>query len=104
MDEQKKRRKYPKGFKLNAIKLVDEDNLTYEDAGRQLNTSPNNIARWHQLHHNRKKNPLLGEFTNQDLKKVIEDLQIKNSQLRNEHSILFKCLIFLAKKYNDNLL
>ena len=42
----KKRRKYTKEFKEEAVRLISEEGYSYAEAGRNLGVNPNLLSRW----------------------------------------------------------
>jgi transposase len=46
MEEGRKRRRFDKGFKLDAIRLVTEGGRSVQDVARELGIDPNTVYHW----------------------------------------------------------
>jgi transposase len=94
MEKLQVRKQYTIEFKKASIKLIDEENLTFSEAGIQMNTSPKNIRRWHKLYN---KSP-----SEQKLKEEIKRLQKNVRQIKDERDVLLKSVLFFARNFKEN--
>ncbi len=91
----RKRRKYTKEFKEEAVKLVSEQGYSYAEAGRNLGVNPNLLSRW--------KREIEGEEvappgSSAALQAELKRLRKENKQLKLEREILKKAAAFFAKE------
>ena len=92
----KKRKKYTKEFKDEAVKLITDQGYSFADAGRNLGLNPNLISRW--------KRDLEGGNTEMSpaqmvtMKSELRELRRENKRLKMEREILKKAAAFFAKK------
>jgi len=84
----KKRKKYTKEFKDEAVKLINDQGYSFADAGRNLGLNPNLISLW--------KRDLEGGDTEMSpaqmvsMKSELRELRRENKRLKMEREILKK--------------
>ncbi len=94
MATKKKRRKYSKEFKAEAVKLVLEQGLTRAQASRDLGVAESVLGRWVQL---AERNAQPGAITAEE-REELKRLRKENKVLRTEREILKKAAAFFAKE------
>ena len=91
----RKRRKYTKEFKEEAVKLVSEQGYSYAEAGRNLGVNPNLLSRWkREIEGAEVATPGSSAALQAELKR----LRKENKQLKLEREILKKAAAFFAKE------
>lgn len=94
MATKKKRRKYSKEFKAEAVKLVLEQGLTRAQASRDLGVAESVLGRWVQLAERDAQPGGLTAEEREELKRLRKEVRI----LRTEREILKKAAAFFAKE------
>ena len=94
MATKKKRRKYSKEFKAEAVKLVLEQGLTRAQASRDLGVAESVLGRWGQLAERDAQPGGLTAEEREELKRLRKEVRI----LRTEREILKKAAAFFAKE------
>ena len=93
--KEKKRRKYSREFKEEAVGLVTEQGYRISEAARNLGISAGMLGRWkREMGRQKAGNSSGGVQMEAELKK----LQRENEQLKMEREILKKAAAFFAKK------
>jgi len=93
----KRRKKYTKEFKEEAVKLITEQGYTYAEAGRNLGVNPNLISRWKKEIEGVSGNEL-SPASAVSVQAEIKRLRKENKKLRMEREILKKAAAFFAKE------
>lgn len=95
-----KRRKHSSEFKIEAVKLVTEQDYTIAEAAESLGVHPNLLAKWKQKFAPEGKvdEPAIGEKAR--LEEEVKRLRKENARLLMEREILKKATAFFAKE-ND---
>ena len=86
------RKTYDAEFKLGAVKLVTEENLTKSEAARRLGVTPTTLGTWV-----RELAPA-GEPVDVQLRDENRRLKEENRQLKMEREILKKATAFFASE------
>jgi len=93
----RKRRKYSKEFKEEAVKLVTEQGYSLAEAGRNLGVNPNMLSRW--------KKEIEGDIEGEmspgssvAMHAELKRLRKENKRLKMEREILKKAAAFFAKE------
>ena len=90
----KKRRKYTKEFKEEAVRLISEEGYSYAEAGRNLGVNPNLLSRWKREFEGIELDPGSAAAMQGELKR----LRKENKRLKMEREILKKAAAFFAKE------
>ena len=100
MNEKRKRPKYTKEFKEDAIKLVTEQGYSSLEVGRRLGINSSNISRWVRQYRQDQEDIADGGVTRKELEEKIRRLEKENKRLEMEREILKKAAAFFAKESN----
>jgi transposase len=100
MNEKKKRPKYTKVLKEDAIKLVTEQGYSSLEVGRRLGINSSNISRWVRQYRQDQEDVAEGGVTRKELEEKIRRLEKENKRLEMEREILKKAAAFFAKESN----
>ena len=94
----KKRKRYSKQFKIDAVKLITEQGYKISDTAHNLGITPNMLGRWKSELEadNDHAFPGTGQMTPE--KAELHRLRKENQQLRMEREILKKATAFFAKE------
>jgi transposase len=98
MNEKRKRPKYTKEFREDAVKLVTEQGYSSNEAGRRLGVSQSNISRWVREYRKDQEDMANGGVTRKELEDKIRRLEKENRRLEMEREILKKAAAFFAKE------
>jgi transposase len=98
MNEKRKRPKYTKEFRQDAVKLVTEQGYSSNEAGRRLGLSQSNISRWVREYRRDQEDMADGVVTRKELEDKIHRLEKENRRLEMEREILKKAAAFFAKE------
>jgi transposase len=90
----KRRRKYTKEFKEEAVRLISEEGYSYAEAGRNLGVNPNLLSRWKREFEGIELDPGSAAAMQAELKR----LRKENKRLKMEREILKKAAAFFAKE------
>ena len=90
----KKRRKYTKEFKEEAVRLISEEGYSYAEAGRNLGVNPNLLSRWKREFEGIELDLGSAAAMQAELKR----LRKENKRLKMEREILKKAAAFFAKE------
>lgn len=93
----KKRKKYTREFKEEAVKLVTKQGYQISEAARNLGVHPNMLSRW--------KREIIGDDgissgmgNLNDVQAELQRLRKENKRLKMEREILKKAAAFFAKE------
>jgi len=100
MNEKKKRPKYTKEFKEDAVKLVTEQRYSSIEVGRRLGINSSNISRWVRQFRQDQEDVADSGVTRKELEEKIRRLEKENKRLEMEREILKKAAAFFAKESN----
>jgi transposase len=98
MNEKRKRPKYTKEFREDAVKLVTEQGYSSNEAGRRLGISQSNISRWVREYRQDQEDMADSGVTRKELEDKIRRLEKENRRLEMEREILKKAAAFFAKE------
>ena len=98
MNEKRKRPKYTKEFREDAVKLVIEQGYSSNEAGRRLGVSQSNISRWVREYRKDQEDMANGGVTRKELEDKIRRLEKENRRLEMEREILKKAAAFFANE------
>ena len=94
MAMKKKRRKYSKEFKAEAVKLVLEQGITRAQASRDLGVAESVLGRWVQLAERDAQPGAITAEEREELRRLRKEVKV----LRTEREILKKAAAFFAKE------
>ena len=100
MNEKRKRPKYTKEFKEDAIKLVTEQGYSSIEVGRRLGINSSNVSRWVRQFRQDQGDVAEGGVIRKELEEKIRRLEKENKRLEMEREILKKAAAFFAKESN----
>ena len=93
------RRSYDKQFKMAAVKLVLEDNMTVAEVSKELDIHYNSLYRWISEYEEYGESAFPGHGTAlYSYQYEIKKLKAENLELRKELELLKKFQAFLKKK------
>lgn len=93
------RRSYDKQFKMAAVKLVLEDNMTVAEVSKELSIHYNSLYRWISEYEEYGESAFPGHGTAlYSYQYEIKKLKAENLELRKELELLKKFQAFLKKK------
>ena len=93
------RRSYDKQFKMAAVKLVLEDNMTVSEVSKELSIHYNSLYRWISEYEEYGESAFPGHGTAlYSYQYEIKKLKAENLELRKELELLKKFQAFLKKK------
>jgi transposase len=93
----KKRQKYSKEFKLDAVRLVTEQGYAIAEAARNLGLNANMLGRW-KTEAAESEGAFRGNGKLSPEQFELRRLKAENRQLRMEREILKKATAFFAKE------
>ncbi len=93
----KKRQKYSKEFKLDAVRLVTEQGYSIAQAARNLGLNANMLSRW-KIEAAESQSAFRGSGKLSPEQLELRRLKAENRQLRMEREILKKATAFFAKE------
>ena len=94
----KKRKKFGKEFKQEAVALVVDQGYSHAEAGRSLGIRGNLIGRWKQQLEAEQGSAFPGHGKVTPEQQRIRELEEENRRLRMEKDILKKATAFFAKE------
>jgi transposase len=96
-DEKKRRRKYDREFKIQAVKLLLESEKTVEEVADNLGIYHGNLTRWKREYRRYAEEafPGIGKLKPED--EELRRLKKENEDLRQERDILKKALAIFSK-------
>jgi|TARA_R110002124_G_scaffold256510_1_gene422152 transposase len=93
-----KRKKYTKEFKLDAISLVRDQNISVAEASRNIGVSPQMLGRWIKEDKNEDGQAFRGNGKLTPDQEEIRKLKSQVKRLEMEREILKKATVFFAKE------
>ena len=95
---EKKRPKYTKEFKQDAIKLVVEQRYSCPEVGRRHGVAASNVSRWVREYRQDQQDLSDNGITRKELEAENRRLKQENKRLEMEREILKKAAAFFAKE------
>jgi len=93
----RKRKKYTREFKEEAVKLVAEQGYQVSEAARNLGVHPNMLSRWkREIIGDDESSSCMGNLN--DVQAELQRLRKENKRLKMEREILKKAAAFFAKE------
>ena len=96
--KQKKNQKYTREFKMEAVRLCEEDERPVAEVARELGIHPNNLYKWRELFGEKGEEAFPGKGRLSSSDDEVRRLQRENMRLREEREILKKALVFFSKE------
>jgi len=93
-----KRKSYSKQFKIDAVKLVTDQDYKVSEAARNLDIHPNILRKWKDQLTGDSDQAFPGKGYMTPEKEELFQLRKENKRLRMEHEILKKAAAFFAKE------
>jgi transposase len=94
----KKRPSYPKEFKLEAVRLLEQGEKSAADLARELGIRRNQLYKWQeQLNAKGKADVFPGHGRRAGSEAELARLRRENARLEEENTILKKAAIYFAK-------
>jgi len=93
----KKRKKYDSAFKLEAIRLVNEEHRSVSEVERNLDISMGTLARWVREHNADPKESFPGKGRLKSKDEEIRRLKNELKKAREERDIIKKALVYFAE-------
>ena len=93
----KKRKKYDSTFKLEAIRLVNEEHRSISEVERNLGISNGTLARWVREHKADPVESFAGKGRLKTTDEEIRRLKYELKRAREERDILKKALVYFAE-------
>lgn len=95
---ERKRQKYTKEFKEDAVKLVINERYSATEVGRRLGINHNNVSRWVREYRLDQESVTEGGMSSRELEAENRRLRKENKRLKMEREILKKATAFFAKE------
>jgi transposase len=97
METEKRRKRYDRQFKIDAVSLVVNGGRTIADAARELGVNPNVLHRWKRelTHEGTEAFPGKGRLAPQE--EELRRLRRELEQAKEDRDILKKALAFFSK-------
>ena len=96
----RKRKRYSKQFKIDAVKLVTEQGYRVSEAARNLEIHHSSLRRWRKQLETDGNQAFPGKGHMASEKEELLRLRKENKRLRMEREILKKATAFFAKESN----
>lgn len=97
METEKKRKRYDRQFKLDAVNLVVNGGRSVEEAARELGISSNSLHRWKQSLTSRGSEAFPGKGRLSPQEEELRRLRRELEQAKEDRDILKKALAFFSK-------
>jgi transposase len=96
----KRRRKYTREFKVEAVALVTKQGYSLREAAESLNVSANSLRTWKKAFQREGNNAFPGNGRLSPVDEELRRLLEENRRLRMERDILKKATAFFANDLN----
>jgi transposase len=94
----RKNRTYTREFKLEAVRLSEEDGRPVAEVARQLGIHPNNLYKWRAQFAAEGAEAFPGKGNLSSSDEELHRLRRENMRLREERDILKKAVIFFSNE------
>ena len=94
----RKNRKYSREFKLEAIRLTEQEGRTVADVARELGIPRNNLYNWRSKYREEAEEAFPGKGNLPKHEKELRRLERENRRLREERDILKKAVTFFSNE------
>jgi len=93
-----KRKHYTKAFKLEAVRLLEQDNKPPADIARELGIKRNQLYKWQDEVHARGEDAFPGRGRQAPAEAELARLKRENERLKEENEILKKAAKYFARE------
>jgi transposase len=94
----RKNRRYTREFKLEAVRLSEEDERPVAEVARELGIHPNNLYKWRAQFAEEGEEAFPGKGNLSSSDEELRRLRRENMRLREERDILKKAVIFFGNE------
>ena len=94
----RKRNKYPREFKLEAVKQLDSGEYTLSELARRLGVRASDLCTWQKEVRELKQGRLSGNGRRSGAAAEVERLRRELEQVKEERDILKKAMAFFARE------
>jgi len=94
----RKNRQYSREYKIEAVRLCEEDERPVAEVARQLGISPNNLYKWRVQFGEQGEAAFPGKGNLNSSDEELRRLRRENMRLREERDILKKAVVFFSKE------
>ena len=94
----RKNRRYTREFKIEAVRLSEEDERPVAEVARQLGIHPNNLYKWRAQFAEEGEEAFPGKGNLSSSDEELRRLRRENMRLREERDILKKAVIFFSNE------
>ena len=98
----KKNRKYSREFKIEAVRLSEEENRSIAEVAWLLAIHPKKLYKWHARFGEKGEEAFLSKGVLPGSDEEINRLREENNRLREQYAILRKALAFSAAATNSD--
>ena len=91
-------RKYSREYKIEAVRLCEEDERPVAEVARQLGINPNNLYKWRAQFNEEGEEAFPGKGNLHSSDEELRRLRRENMRLREERDILKKAVIFFSNE------
>jgi transposase-like protein len=92
------RKKYPREFKIEAVRLMQTGDCTTTELARRLNVGEADLRDWRKQYEVRKEDSFPGSGRRSGASAEIARLQRELEQVKEERDILKKAMAFFARE------
>jgi transposase len=93
----RKKRKFSKEFKLEAVRLSNQDDKSLTEVSQELGVSQANLSRWREEFSNDSENSFPGKGRQKPVDAELRRLRKENADLKQEKEILKKAIAIFSK-------
>lgn len=94
----RRNRRYSREFKIDAVRLCEEDDRPVAAVARELGVHPNNLYKWREQFEEAGEEAFPGKGKLRESDDELRSLRREVARLRQEREILKKALIFFSKE------
>jgi transposase len=94
----RKNRRYSREFKLEAVRLTEEEGRTVAEVSRELGIPRNNLYNWRSQLREEVDEAFPGKGNLRASEKELHRLRRENERLREERDILKKAITFFSRE------
>lgn len=94
----RKRNKYPREFKIEAVKKLESGEFTQTELARRLGVTPTHLIDWKKELERKKDDAFPGHGNRRGLGADLDRLKRELEQVKEERDILKKAMAFFARE------